>query len=71
MMKDKRDDKEKNWCEWMNYTETHPYDTVHGFTIKDFMELRDHIQTCMKCNQKADKILNETPPKNYHKHLEN
>lgn len=62
-MKDNRDGKSKNWCEWMRYTVDHPKEIVHNMTIRSFLQLQTHVRQCNPCRTSLELMLKKYPAK--------
>jgi len=71
MIKDNRDGKYKSWCEWILYTQEHPHKKVEKMTVKEFIQLQQHVDKCRQCLVIVDEVIEKNPTKLYPKHLEN
>ncbi len=51
-----------NMCEFFQKIEENPDAMVTGLTIRDYLQLRAHLETCDTCFNRSQRVLAQEPP---------
>lgn len=51
----------KDWCQFFKDIEKNPYKIVKRLTVRDFFEIKEHINGCDSCFESIDRVLAKAP----------
>lgn len=48
-----------NWCEFFAKIEENPSALIKGLTVRDYYEMRDHMNNCDVCYNVTERVLSK------------
>ena len=49
-------------CRLIQSIAAHPEAIVSGLTIRDYLEMREHVRECEKCHDSVEEVIKNSPP---------